>query len=830
MALTLITRETFQGVGTLDAATPGNLGTPHGTSAFYKRAVGPRLSGDTTANGLGWSADLRLAGGSLSKARHDITVSGANQTAGCFSCWYLVDSILPNGTNRGYFAGSYSTNGNEILGVLFDPVTGTFFHVRNGIWTATNTGVAVPLRQWFELRQQWVTSGNTISNLSVDYRLAGSSTWVPIYTAPSSFAAGATINFIRGGSINPSGSGSGFRGRYGMPALYAMSSWADRLDAIPDAIDPPAGPRTWFVDPVSGSDSNDGTSTATAWQTITKINAESEFCGLFPAASYAAGDTLTIDTRNANLLLGTASFNILTSGLNVIQLGGGRSGTGEIQAWTPILAGAWSGPIAGTTKVYQATLSETNTHIVLWEDDKWLNHPTGANLAAVQSTLESTPGSFWTNGTTIYLHPFGSTNPGSDGKAYTRSYNRGASGVSAVQMLATDLRLSGLRVRKTCLANSATNDAILGYCIQSNSAAGGVSRLENCYCDYGSKHIFGFTDNSLTRFYTLDGCQAEQGSPYGSQSPWVDYSSSASTGTARTDYLNCITNKTTGLIGSTAGTSTSEAWLTHNNGSANFQFSVINFFDCQLAGSLNTYGAAAEFYFVGGSCGGGIIRTTSGSFMRTRIRGIAPSQDGLGTTTVVDSIITPLSMAGGSAVNAQGVIIYNGCTFDLRETNSNTNQVCLFKRVAQLELIWVDNCFMGHPTLDLMILENGTSTDSFTFNNNAYKLPTASKLLLNYNDGTTTADRTFAEWQALGKDASSFTSADLKLSGSYYPLSGSPVIGAGTDRGQALDYSGRTVNRISIGALEMLVSSMNAIRNAIIPAIRNAIGPNRKSL
>ncbi len=45
-----------------------------------------------------------------------------------------------------------------------------------------------------------------------------------------------------------------------------------------------------------------------------------------------------------------------------------------------------------------------------------MNHPTGSTLSAVQSTLDSTPGSFWTDGTTMYAHPFGDTNPGGDGK------------------------------------------------------------------------------------------------------------------------------------------------------------------------------------------------------------------------------------------------------------------------------------------------------------------------------------------------------------------------------------------------------------------------------
>ena len=301
------------------------------------------------------------------------------------------------------------------------------------------------MRQWFELRQEWTTNGNVCTALSADFRLAGGMVWTNLYASPASFNVGAALTSVSGGLVNSSGQDSVIRGRYGMPGLYVMGAWADRLLPVTDVADPPAGPFGWYVNPAVGSDANDGTSAATAWASVAKLNAESANCGMFGRAGYANGDTLTIDTTTANLVMGSASLNLNTQGLNVTQVGGGLTGTGEIQAWENVSGNGWT-LVGGAAKTYQRTLSSTDACAVLWENDRWLNHSAGSALSDVLAALESTPGSFWTDGATMYVHPSGDTNPASDGKTYTRSYHRGAPfGGPAVQLLAPDLHLKGLR-------------------------------------------------------------------------------------------------------------------------------------------------------------------------------------------------------------------------------------------------------------------------------------------------------------------------------------------------------------------------------------------------
>ena len=817
MALTLVQRETFQNVGTLTSASPGNLGTVDASANFYKRGVGPKVTGDTSAQGKGWSTDGHISAAAGANIKHTFTLTGGAISSGMFSAFYYFDTISISGTQSMTILKSTVSNGNQLLYTFAKPSSnGNFWYNRNGLWSDTDSGKAMPVLQWFEIRQEWTTSGSNCTSISCDFRICGTSTWTNIYSTTTSFNMGGSLASFSGGWLNASGSESFPRkGRYGMPSVYTMGSWSDRLVAISDVIDPPTGPFSWYVDPVSGSDTNDGLSTSTAWKTASKINAESSNCGLFPTtAGYANGDTLTIDTTSGNLILDstTQSLWIQTRGLNVVQLGGGLSGTGEIQAWKQIANNSFS-LTSGTTKVYQTT--DTDTSSVVWENDKWMNHPTGANLAAVQSTLESTPGSFWTDGTTMYLHPFGDTNPTTDGKVYTRSYYRNA-GDGALQISVPDTRMSGLRVRKTCIAHKSTNDPGANYCFYGYGSHGGTNLYENCYGDYGSKHVFGFTDNDVNRQTTVNNCQAEQGSPYSSQSTWVDYSSQSTTGTATTVYNNCVTNRTTGLIGSTTGNtdpSNSEAWLCHNNGSSNYQFATITFNNCTLNGKIDTFGAVYSLRFNGGTCSGGVPKSPDALFSQVRVSyGVLTCDQTGGATRVRNCIVTPGNLfSGGGEASAQGVVDYQGCLIDMRSTNSNTNDQCLFKRSGSLNLIWKNNLFIGSPTYRFGILNGNSLTVSPTFNNNAYILNGTTSVAYNYNDGSTTSNRSLAQWLGLGFDSGSITpTLSTSIDSSYKPVPGSPLIRAGVNIGPLTDFAGKTVfnPRSDIGAYQFVPSTL----------------------
>ncbi|MBW3609267.1 MAG: hypothetical protein KY463_13115, partial [Actinobacteria bacterium] len=93
----------------------------------------------------------------------------------------------------------------------------------------------------------------------------------------------------------------------------------------------------------------------------------------------------------------------------------------DVRGFKP-LAGPYARPDASAYPNVWAA-ADTQRDVVLWEDRKWMNHVRGSTFDAVAAALNSTPGSFWTDGVAMYFHPFGSTDPNADGKVYERSRN-----------------------------------------------------------------------------------------------------------------------------------------------------------------------------------------------------------------------------------------------------------------------------------------------------------------------------------------------------------------------------------------------------------------------
>jgi hypothetical protein len=784
-ALTLISRETFQNVGTVNSANPESM--LNVTGNFYKRAVGPRLSNDTSANSEGWSADIENNDNAY-QVQNSATVfpaSAYNVSDGIFAMdwWVYLAQPVSDGSNGKTLLSMSTAGGNLLLVVNISAKDGlSLAYQGNG---ATNaTPYTIPVGTWVNFRVVWtkVVGGFYDYNLAFEERTRGGA-WNTLINA-SSIPCYANITSLINGFENAGGTPP-VDGRYGMPSVYKLDAWTDRTLLVSDVVDPPSGPFTWYCNPSTGSDTNDGTTKTTAWASVSKINLESANLGIFPnSTGYASGDTLVIDTTKANLILGSNCLNLLTPGLNVTQLGGGLTGTGEIQAWEAISSGSWTGPVTGTSHVYKETLTSHDPSAVLWENDLWMNHITGANLAAVQSSLDSTAGSFWTDGTTMYCHPFNNTNPISDGKSYTRSYNRNGTGGSAVFMLAPNLHLNGLRVRKTCLADMATNDPVAAYCYQSISAAGGNSLIENCYGAYSSKHIFGYTDNSITRAYTTSNCEAEQASPYagvGGQTAWVDYANSpSSNGSATSVYTNCVTKANAGLIGSTAGQvlTTDPAWLSHNSGAGQLQFAEADFNNCQLAGPLETYNAISTVRVTGGSCSGGSFNAVTSVYVNGVQVNSGVVFSGGNYLQVQNSIISLNSINGGFVPSLGPTTIYEGCTIDLTATTSNTVGQALFGRTSAMAFTWRNNLVLGSTTNSFAIVKDATAADHLTFDHNAYE--NISSVLFGYVSNSKTSNESLAQWQALGYDSGSFNTTNPVLT-NYFPGKGSPLINAGAD-------------------------------------------------
>lgn len=163
----------------------------------------------------------------------------------------------------------------------------------------------------------------------------------------------------------------------------------------------PASATTYYVDNcvVVGNDSNNGTATGTPWLTITKVN----------ASTFAAGDSILFERTCIWYGVALTVPNSGTSG-NPITFGAYGSGA------NPIIKGATnintSGYVlnSGATFTYVGALA--TTVVAAWENDNLIKLETSAAL------VEAHAGSWFSDGSNMYIHASDGSNVASNGKLY----------------------------------------------------------------------------------------------------------------------------------------------------------------------------------------------------------------------------------------------------------------------------------------------------------------------------------------------------------------------------------------------------------------------------
>ena len=610
-ALTLITRETFQGVGTLDSGTPGSLGT-FGDTNYYKRPVGPRVTGDTTANGYGWSADTQGGTPYCYFARPGYDES--NSPGDMVGMWINIHSI----TGANYLWHARSNGGSSFARLQIS--TSLLLTLTNGSGTAQGTTYQLAPDTWYWIGAvRLYNSGPTFATVYsyAAYVMPAGGTLTQIGNTFTAAGAETSTNWTQIGIIRTAGGSSS--ARIGMVSLHTLTSLSDVAYPFSDVSAPASGPFAWYCNPATGSDSNDGTTSATAWASVAKINAESGYLGMMPytaGGTAGGGDTLTIDGSTTALDLGPAALEIKTQGLKVALVG-----SEPIKAWKSLAGATWVQTNAGSyPNLWETTDSSATdlTGIVLWEDDKWLAKPNGANIgvvAAAMNTNSGSTGQCYSDGTKIYVVATDNSNPNTNGKTYTRSRYRTANssaGGSAILVEAPDVWIAGdatagtlysytdkdgtartvrcSKIWKTALARTTDADPYIGYALQWDTGAAGTGKVSNMFFDYASKHAEGRTASGTGFSVARVDCGYGQCSPYvgiGGQTQAVDFAAAGSGNTY--SYLRCFSTVNAGVPGSTAGTvnTSYQSWLSHGSGSSMLSGS---FTDCSFCSVLEEQG------------------------------------------------------------------------------------------------------------------------------------------------------------------------------------------------------------------------------------------------
>ena len=817
-ALTPVMQETFVGPGPLTSSSPGQFSSVSGT--IYLVRVGP-----TTASvaAPGWSADVRVSTGA--NYRGTVNLTGAASTCGMWGGWFRIKTLPASGATISVLQLMNRSSTNVVMDFAIDSrgVISYPAYNYNGK-TTTLTSPAITPNTWVWLAVAWQIQSGSNSPYGIrcmSMPLNGTlTTWG---TADGLNGLDTSFSSVNVG-LQTSGAGPVLR--IGCPSLYSMASFSDI--AYPGNITPPVEKSyRWYVNPVTGNDANDGSTLSTAWRTADKITAESHYSGMLDsnAVGPGGGDVLIIDTSGGVLPIGANTLTFATKGLKV-QPALGQTYI-KCQA-EEILSKLSFTATAGLTKTYQT--ADTQPNVVAWDNDLWMSHVKSTafgaaaavtdphthvttNYPSTGAALDAIPGSFYTDGTTLYIHPFGDTNPKTDSNSYTRSvYRAGAS--AAVNFIGGNYRAIGFYVRKTTLVDQ--NDGAFGaYCFQDSVPSGSnlSNSVEGCYFAYGDKHCLGWTSAVTNSTFLVLNTDCEQGNPYcgyGGQSPFVSDSGAATADNVHI-FRGCTCLARSGLIGSVAGDPTGNGGdiIYSHNGGSGMSFASITLDDCNFASGSASLGVALHLYITNQSQVG-LVNTYCplNSIQDTKFPSqLVSMQTGSSQLTVQNCLIKPTFALSASPVYngflVFGNVVIEGCTFDLSRItgDSSTYFQGMIQRTGALSLTFRNNAYIVPDGQNMPLLDNALSSDTMIFDHNAYNLGSGTVLIRAYNNAA--SNLTFDQWRALGQDCSNSTlNANLNLQNDI-PQSGSPLINGGVDLGSMTDVTGVLyAHRDTIGAYQ----------------------------
>ena len=820
-ALTPVMQEPFVGPGTLTSTSPGkNFSSVTGTFTLVR--VGPTTS---TVAAPGWSADIRTSGPST--CRGTVQLSGAAAQCGMWGVWIRIKRLpQPGGTisvlqllNRSStnVVMDFTINSNGAI------VTSPY---SSGTTPVTFTSPQIPLNTWTWLAVAWQIQSN--GNFPYGIRCMS----MPVSGALTTWGSADKLDGLdttfTSVNVGLSTGGTGPALRIGCPSLYSMASFSD-ISYPSNVTAPVEKSYNWYVNTSTGNDSNDGSTPSTAWKTADKVTTESAYCGMLDSnvTGPGNGDVLNIDTSQSPLIIDTNTLTIATQGIKVQPVSGQTYIKCQAEEF---LTNSSFTLTSGLTKTYQTT--DTQANIVAWQNDEWMWHVKSASFGSSASVtnpdtgvttkyastglaLDSTPGSFYTDGTNLYIHPFGNTNPKTDGNVYTRSMNRGA-GASAVSFTAGNYLALDFYIRKTTMVDP--NDSDFGaYCFQDGvlSGTGFSNAVEGCYFAYGDKHCFGSTCGVTDSTLLVLNTECEQGNPYcayGGQSPFVSYSGAATADNVHT-YQGCTCLARSGLIGSTSGDKIGtggDIFYSHNNGSG-YAFGSITLSDCNFASGSATSTAAVNFNITNKTQIGQVNTYCPNTTIQetTFADQLVSMLTGASHLTLQNCLIKPtLALSSTSfylGLSVFGTVVIEGCTFDFSGLTGNSEAYFnqgVIQRTGDLNLTFRNNVYLVPSGEDLPLLYNALNSDTFVFDHNAYNLGSGTTFARAYVlNGPT--NLTFAQWQSLGQDTINSTlGANLDLQNDI-PQTGSPLINGGVDLGSMADITGTVyAHRDTIGAYQ----------------------------
>jgi hypothetical protein len=538
-------------------------------------------------------------------------------------------------------------------------------------------------------------------------------------------------------------------------------------------FDPPAHPYDFWLDPVEGSDTNDGTTKALAWKSASFLQAELQGGAFFArnqADVYQNADGIAYDcTKDADVIEADYSTGALTckhERLNIAYNAGaeqridgqflltpGLSAISETAGSQPNLTHlkqvtGWA-KTAGRANIYESTdFGNTNTR--LWQNRRHLTHVAGASTSAALTTLDAVKGAYHNDGTKLYVYPLDGIDPSAaaSGTPFERSQftGTGATGfVNAENNLVRDQLLSG-----TGLSDVTTNLAIGGYPF--GGQATGLNIFHRCIADLYDKH--GVMNSGILganyRGLYLE-CEAGRGNTdtnFGGQTAFGDHGTvSCVNGQAYWRGCKTIRGNVQKVNQADGDVNLGQlAYITHGDAPAtNFTKLFFVGLDMRRAGLWSMQNdsianiRATQMY----SCFG--LQPTA------VIEDCTMDECGPILCTIRRSTMTlqnpsPNNTNDQFRMNATGVA--EDCVFDLRACATGKAPWNFF--VSYTSKWTFRRCKFYLSLGSYLFLSATAASNKLKLVDCVFVLPAAQPLLGSYNDGTTTADRTLSQMAALG--------------------------------------------------------------------------------
>lgn len=507
-------------------------------------------------------------------ARDQVTSYGtwASLTTGYICGWYCFNQFAQTPADSSHSSGLFVLNSYDKLTV---DSAGSLWMLRQSTTSPIVTN-ALPLYRWVFIALAWLQHGDNTADFKIYLAsLGGSLTNVFSSTGTPE----ADLISITAGN-NPSSWGGNFWvGRITGLSLYQITSFSDV--AIPSDIAlPPATRSTWYVSSSGGDDTlYDGLSTNTPWASshklvtslvdgtiignpqapwayvsdgspvATNINPDVWVAAVTNATIRANGDKVLIDTSTGPLEW--TDELIITPAAQGVEITSAHSSRAVLHVLKTVPKSFTQYDGVNFPLIWKT--ADLDGKSCLWEDRKWMNNPIGANITAVRTNLNTTPGSFYNDGAFIYFSTFDGSNPNANAFIYERSRlrtNNGTAGANPPILLAgPTYHVHNLDFGGVTMRDPTTGDSGALYCVQATDGVYGA--IGDCNIYYGCNHCYGATDGPTNLVRLVYRSSINQGPPWAPNvsgfNPVVEFSANVSGN--RMAYfvdVNAITNSIPG--------------------------------------------------------------------------------------------------------------------------------------------------------------------------------------------------------------------------------------------------------------------------------------------